>query len=229
MNYQVITDEAKLIDFINWLPELQPNEKYYLSLFSRLKYAKESGLKSDKWQLKRFTSDKARLLSKIKQLEVPLGAYTQRDLVIPQESLALYITVNPRNMFKATVNTMVKLAESIRDNNVLMNPHQEALSEIQKSKGTIHYVDFDIDESNESKLANLVEEIKLYINEDAITWLKTRGGLHVLVNVSKVSDKYKRTYFKNIASLSQVDQKGDLLIPVVGTFQGSYTPNFVSY
>lgn len=229
MNYQVITDEAKLIDFINWLPELQPNEKYYLSLFSRLKYAKESGLKSDKCQLKRFTSDKARLLSKIKQLEVPLGAYTQRDLVIPQESLALYITVNPRNMFKATVNTMVKLAESIRDNNVLMNPHQEALSEIQKSKGTIHYVDFDIDESNESKLANLVKEIKLYINEDAITWLKTRGGLHVLVNVSKVSDKYKRTYFKNIANLSQVDQKGDLLIPVVGTFQGGYTPNFANY
>ena len=227
MNYTIITDEAKLVDFINWLPELQPNEKYYLSLFSRLKYSKQSGLKSDKCQLKRFTSDKFRLLSKIKQLEVPIGAYTQGDLAIPQESLALYITVNPRNMFKATVNTMVKLAESIRDNNVLMNPHQEALSEIQKSKGTTHYVDFDLDEPDESKLADLVEEIKLYINEEAITWLRTRGGLHVLVNVSKVSDEYKKTYFRNIASLSQVDQKGDLLIPVVGAYQGGYTPSFV--
>lgn len=234
MNYQIITNKHKLEDFINWLPELQPNEKYYLSLFARKKYVTNDiakyilkPLTSDKCQLKRFTSDKARLLSKIKQLEVPLGSYMQGNLEIPQEALALYITVNPRNMYKATINTMVKLAESIRDNNVIMNPHQEALSEIQKSKGTTHYVDFDIDESNEEKLPSIIEEIKLYVNEDAVTWLKTRGGMHVLINVSKINDKYRKTYFRDIAAMNGIDQKGDLLIPVVGTYQGGYTPTFV--
>ena len=46
-------------------------------------------------------------------------------------------------MLKATVNTMVKLAQSIRDQNINMNAHQEALSEIQKAKSRTCFVDFD--------------------------------------------------------------------------------------
>lgn len=231
MNYTIITDEIKLKEFIEWLPELLPNEKYYLALFSRKKYIKDISIKhtADKSQLKRFTSDKTKLFNKIKQLEVPYGTYTLGDTIIPQESLALYITINPRDMYKATINTMVKLAESIRDNNVIMNPHQEALSEIHKSKGRTCYLDFDIDEGNEEVLLGLITQIKTYVNEGAITWLRTRGGLHVLIDPSKVTHEYKRGFYQGISSISQVDQKGDLLIPVPGTFQGGFTPCFVDY
>lgn len=116
MNYIIITDEIKLKEFIEWLPELLPNEKYYLALFSRKKYIKDISIKhiADKSQLKRFTSDKTKLFNKIKQLEVPYGTYTLGDTIIPQESLAFYITVNPRDMYKASINTIVKLAQSIR-------------------------------------------------------------------------------------------------------------------
>lgn len=228
MNYTIITDERKLIDFIDWLPTLEPHEKYYLCLFARNKYCKElTHIKSDKAQLKRFVSDKDRLLNKIKQLEVAYGAYTQKDKIVPQEALALYITVNPRNMFKATVNTMVKLAQSIRDENIMMNPHQEALSEIQKSKSRTCYIDFDVDEKDFDVLGQTIVKIEEYVNVDAITYLQTRGGLHVLIDPSKVEKQYKSSFWKNIASLPNVDQCGDQLIPMPGTYQGGFTPTLL--
>ena len=228
MNYTIITDEEKLKEFIEWLPILEPHEKYYLCLFARNKYCKElTHIKSDKAQLKRFVSDKDRLLGKIRQLEVAYGAYTQKEKIVPQEALALYITVNPRHMFKASVNTMVKLAQSIRDTNLLMNPHQEALSEIQKAKSRTCYIDFDIDEKDNAKLKETIELIKVYVNEDAITWLQTRGGLHVLVDPKKVNKEFKNSFFKNMTSLPNADQSGDQLIPVPGCYQGGFTPKFI--
>ena len=73
MNYQIISDETALQNFINWLPELQDNEKYYVSPFARKKYAENRAQGNDKTQLKRFTSNKERLIDKIKQLEIPVG------------------------------------------------------------------------------------------------------------------------------------------------------------
>jgi hypothetical protein len=241
MNYKIITDEEKLRAFIDWLPELKPTEKYYCCLFARSKYTKDENgvngiahIKSDKAQLKRFVSDKDRLLDKIRQLEVPLGAYKQRTVTIPQEALALYITPNPRDMWKASVNTMVKLAQSIRDNNMLMNPHQEALSEIQKTKGTTHYVDFDFDFPKESKFAQsmirgIQERIKEIVNPEAVTLLRTRGGIHCLVNPSLVNKEHKNSFYLHIKNMGETDQTGDQMIPVPGTYQGGFTPHFMNF
>lgn len=227
MNYKIVKDEKILRDFIDWLPELKPDEKYYLCLFARNKYCKElTHIKSDKAQLKRFVTDKERMFQKIKQLEIEVGWYKQREFAVPEEALALYITVNPRSMLKGTVNTMVKLAQSIRDQNINMNAHQEALSEIQKAKSRTCYIDFDTDCGDRIDVA--ARAIYSEINKDAVTWLRTRGGVHALIDPSKVEEKYKRTFYQRISKIEDVDQSGDQMIPVPGCTQGMFIPHFIT-
>ncbi len=231
MNYKIIKDEQKLREFIDWLPLLEPHEKYYLCLFARNKYCKElTHIKTDKAQLKRFVTDKERMFNKIQQLEVAYGAYMQKDKIVPEEALALYITPNPRNMHKAGINTMVKLAESIRDTNTAMNCHQEALSEIQKAKSRTCFVDFDIDLDHEMQAMEIgvaITRIKAAVNPEAVTYLKTRGGLHVLVDPKKVAPEFKNSFYQNISKIDGIDQTGDQLIPVPGCTQGMFVPHFI--
>lgn len=231
MNYKIITNEKALKEFIEWLPELKFDEKYYLCLFARNKYCKELvHIKTDKAQLKRFISDKERLFNKISQLEIPLGCYKQKHLEVPQQALALYIIPNPRNMMRATVNTMVKLAQSIRDQNVAMNPHQEALSEIQKAKSRTVFVDFDLDYEN--KISGTGDILKEYVytlvgKTAKIEILESRGGFHILINPSTVEEIFKKSWYKELSKHPNVDQVGDLMIPVPGCFQGGFTPKFI--
>lgn len=237
MNYKIITDKEKLLEFIEWLPELKPTEKYYLCLFARSKYTKDehgvngiAHIKSDKAQLKRFTSDKQRMFDKIWQLECPIGAYKQRDVIIPQQALALYISTNPRDMWKATPNSLVKLAQCIRDHNHLGNPHQEVLSEIQRTKGTTHYIDFDLDVPSGTILEP--DQVKTLVanqvNIDAASILRTRGGYHILIDPKKVHPIFKNSFYRGLSSISGVDQTGDQMIPVPGTYQGGFTPHFIN-
>lgn len=227
MNYKIIKDEGLLKEFIDWLPELADNEKYYMCLFARNKYCKElTHIKSDKAQLRRFVTDKSRMFQKIKQLEVEEGWYMQKQTPVPEQALALYINPNPRDMFKATINTMVKLAKSIRDQNVAMNPHQEALSEIQKSKSRSCWVDFDIDTKDIDIVSEAFSHVREMFNDDYHI-LETRGGYHILVNPSKVKDIYKNKWYQTLNKFA--DQTGDNMIPVPGSTQGNFIPHFIKH
>lgn len=235
-NYTVITDEKMLSDFINWLPDLKDNECYYLCLFARSKYAKnEDGtnkfphIKTDKSQLKRFIcTDKKYIIQKIRQLEVKIGAYKTKDGEdIPQEALALYINVSPRNQYSAMFALMKRLIDIQECKGSNFNIHAEALSAIQKSGKKKRFFDFDLDGDNmESKVIQSLDYNK--INKDCLTFLKTRGGMHILVDLTKISDEFKNTWYKYITSSFEVDIKGDNMIPVPGTHQGGFTPHFIN-
>ena len=232
MNYQIVKDETVSKSFIDWLPELRQTEKYYLCLFARNKYCKElTHIKSDKAQLKRFVSDKERMFQKIKQLEVEIGCYKQKQVTVPELALALYITPNPRDMYKATINTMVKLAKSIRDQNISMNPHQEAMSEIQKSKSRTCWIDFDIDTKGASPdyPHYLKEQIYNKVGKEAeVKFLETRGGYHILVNPDTVPLAHKSYFYQQIKEMAFCDQSGDNMIPVPGCTQGGFIPHFIN-
>lgn len=231
MNYKIINDEGLLRDFIQWLPNLEDSEQYYLCLFARNKYCKElTHIKSDKSQLKRFTSTKERMFDKIKQLECEVGSYKQykkgeQSISIPQEALALYINPNPRSMWKATMNTAKKMLDCITNDNKLVNPQAEAMSEIQKAKSRTCYIDFDIDEKPEN-IGYTIRDIlnQDIINTEALTVLRTRGGAHLLVDPDKVVKNYRARFYTGLAKFA--DQTGDNMIPVVGCTQGGFTPHF---
>lgn len=231
MNYEVIKDMTLLQDFVKFLPKLEINEVFYVCLFARSKYCNDTNgivhIKTDKQQLKRFTSDKDMLISKIQQLECPIGSYKQRDIVIPQEALALYINPNPRDVIKATRKSLIRFAHLIGEQykSNQFNPHQEVMSEIQKAKSYTKWVDFDFDNCELEDIKKLLEN---KINFDAINILKTRGGFHFLVDPTKIDSKYSKTWYNAINSTGLVDIKGDCMIPIPGTYQGGFVPHFIS-
>lgn len=246
MNYKIITDEKALIEFIKWLPELKENEQYYLSLFARKKYCPSLIKSNDKTQLKRFTSTKERMLDKIKGLERQVGRWKLKDIEAPQESLVLYIHPNPRNMKKATEMMGKKCWDLIRSNN--FNLHAEAMSCIQKSKSRSCFVHFDID-TDEKLDITLIEKIfppfKHYLTKKifkCFSWVQTRGGYHLLIDPHFVKsynekhstldinlhlDKVPKDWHKEVVKLYPIEQSGDLMLPVPGTYQGGFTPKFI--
>lgn len=232
MNYQIIKDMALLEDFLKFLPDLQLHEQFYVCLFSRSKYCKNipgiTHISSDKQQVKRFTATKETLINKIKQLECPIGSYMQKDNIIPQESLALYINPNPRSLIKAAKNSLIRFAHLITEqySSNQYNPHQEVMSEIQKAKSRMVYFDMDVDDMPLESLPSIKELLKSFINPDALHFLKTRGGFHILVELSKIDDKYKKIWYKGMVCLLKIDIKGDNMIPIPGCTQGNFIPYF---
>lgn len=225
-NYKIILDEAKLKSFIDWLPELNKNETYYVCLFARAKYAEGLILSSGQTQLKRFTSNKEHLLSKIKQLECPIGSYTYKGQPIPQDSLALYINPNPRDLEKATKNALIKFAHLVTKPYTGYNPHTEVLSEIQTSHSRKPFMDFDFDGVGPLAVLQVLHVNKV-INLDALHIVQTKGGFHLLVELQKIESQYQKNWYQSISKMEGVDKSGDGLLPCVGCTQGGFVPSLL--
>ena len=219
MNYKLIVNEDNLKEFINWLPDLEPNEKFFVALFARKKYCGDLIKSNDKTQLKRFLATKETLIDKIKQLECEIGTYKLKHTAAPQESLVLYITPNPRDMVKATFALGKKCFDLIQTQGYNYNIHAEALSCVQRSKSKSRFCDFDIDDKS-------VDLTKLHgiLPRDCYSILETRGGYHVLVDVTKAP---KTKWHVAIREAFDVDQVGDQLIPIPGCVQGGFEPKFI--
>jgi hypothetical protein len=183
-------------------------------------------IKTDKSQLKRFTSTKDRLLSKIKQLECPRGSYfvTKMEEEVPQEALALYLTPNPRNLWRATLKGIGKLAQMVENDNRNANPQSEIMSEIQRNCSRKVYVTFDIDQKG-PEILEKVDQALLGSDKKCRLILETRGGYHILVRPELVSPAVSKSWYRNLATMADVT--GDAMIPVPGTYQGGFTPHFL--
>lgn len=239
MNYKIITDQDALLAFIEWLPELEPHETFYLCLFARSKYCKDiAHIKSDKAQLKRFTSDKSRLFNKIQQLEIPVGSYltkgvgTSIPVVAPQESMALYITINPRSLTAATKNSVDKLLKLSWQPYNGYNPQSEVMSEIQKAKSRTIHVTFDFDLKDKNLIGGITRKINSIISADAYSVVETRGGYHIIVYPNNIHPSAKAYWYQDMEKLmaqysSDKDNIGDIMLPVPGTYQGGFTPKFL--
>jgi hypothetical protein len=57
--------------------------------------------------------------------------------------------------------------------------------------------------------------------------MHTRGGMHIIIELSKVDKQYEKTWYKNITSIEGLDsQSNHNLTPVVGCYQGGFIPYF---
>lgn len=138
---------------------------------------------------------------------------------VPEEMLVLYISPNPRDLIKATKSSLKDFADLITKPYSGYNPQSTALSNIQASGGKNHYFDMDFDVSDDK-----VEETKLLIeqqvNPDALTFVRTYGGFHVLIKLDSIEKTYNNSWYKAISGIEGCDVKGtDGLLPVVGCVQ----------
>ncbi|MBP6566064.1 MAG: hypothetical protein KA270_02790 [Saprospiraceae bacterium] len=226
-NYKIIEDEQLLIYFIDTvLPDLKQDECFYLSLFARKKYCPEMIWSNDKTQLKRLTCNKKNIISKLRQLEIPIGNYSLGDRDVPQESLVAYIHPNPRSQTKAAKLLLKKLADLISDDSHGYNVQQEALSSIQKSIGSKYYIDFDFDLKDKGSIEKIRRQVYELVNKDATIFVETRGGIHVLVQVSKIEEKYKKTWYQSLSNLG-ADVSGDCMLPIPGCVQGGFISKLI--
>lgn len=224
MKHKIIKDINILTDFINWLPDLESTEKFYIALFARKKYDDTlQTTSSDKMQLKRLLCTKENMVKKIRQLEIDEGLYHLKDRVATQKSLAIYITPNPRCMIKANKDMLIRLATAVSNQNFFHNLHAESLSCIQRSKSYAHVVDFDIDDKSVD--ISLMDSV---MPSDCYDILETRGGYHILVKPFEVTTKSKyKNWHSKIKETFPCDITGDQMIPIPGCTQGGFTPKFL--
>lgn len=236
MNYKIVKCEETFNKFLEWLPELENGQKFYFSLFARKKYGATEGLKADKGQLKRFTASKEQAYNKIKKLEVELGSYEVDGVKVNQDSLVLYVTANPRDMHKAGLKTAKELVSMMADGKTIYNPQSVALNQIQVT-GIKKYFDIDLDLKEGQTLSNL----QLYdllmgkdlINASAVekSIIKTRGGYHILVELDKIDEKFKKSWYNNFSQLKDdrfsIMMNGDNMTPVPGCVQSDFIPYLI--
>jgi len=134
---------------------------------------------------------------------------------------------------------LTRLQQSEIQDSISIKPFSEVLTQTHKAKSRSEFVHFDIDmpfhrESSDSKvpkcqlsLEEIYKEAVRLVGHDAVSLIETRGGCHLLVKPNKVISQYEN-WHSNITEAFDVDQTGDLMLPVVGCCQGNFTPSFFS-
>lgn len=231
--YKIVQDLEELLRFISFLPDLTPDEKFYVTLFARKKYTQDPRFRADKTQLKRLTVNKQDLVTELRKLEVAEGLYKFDDIPIPQHMLAVYINPNPRSMSRSSLELLSRIADKLKNGQPLSNPKSEAMNCIQVTHSRKIFFDIDIDAKPD--ISFKVEDLRYWIgindiiNFDALTTIKTRGGFHILVNLESIDPRYKKSWYQGFTKKTpempfDVMMNSDNLIPIPGCVQGGSTP-----
>ena len=77
-----------------------------------------------------------------------------------------------------------------------------------------------------------IEWLNNEIGENNFRIVETNGGFHLLIEPENATqyriEKYNdQNWYQKIQKKYPVDQAGDQLIPIVGTYQGGFTPKFL--
>ncbi len=249
MNYKLIHDEEQLQKFIDFLPDLNPNEGYFLILIARKKWFPESGIPSAH-KLKRETlSDKSKIIQTIKQWEIREGNYTSNGIPIDSRNLGVYIGFNPKNQYAACFELIDKCLASIKSNQKNINVKSMANDVIQGANGAKNFMDIDVDIKEGEDYLEIKQYIESVVNPKYLKFIKTNGGFHCLVSlISKkknpLGDFADLTYettkesdfsvnknwymeLKNHPFKSELNIMSHDLIPIVGCNQGKFIPKFI--
>lgn len=228
---KLINNEIQLLEFIDWLPDLEPHERYFVCVFSRRKYSSDKSIPSQ-LQLKRIVCRKDQIFRKIKSAEQLTFYYKDKEgneKVIPQDSLCVYISINPRDNKKAVNKLQKDLIDIVYSDKYDINLINKTYSHIQSSRGTHHFLCHDFDIENREELLKVIKK-KNIINLDCLHLIYTRGGVHITVKKEDINWKLYPKWFTNLRKLDGYDRipTSEDLTPIPGTYQGGFTPQLIT-
>lgn len=214
---KLIYDEKKLKDFIDWLPELEVYERYYIDLFAKQKY--NPVIKGTVSLQVRFSA-KENLIEQIREIE-------SFDFDVPEDSLALYISLNP-----ISLNEEKNIKNSIVDNLIKSTRKLgvKALREIRRSTTSVStsiskvvFFSFDVDPYKKDFC--LIDKVLGVLQSNQFAVIETVGGFHFIVKTNLID--YPKNWYYKLFRVLEPDQKGDLLSPIPGCIQSNFVPKFI--
>lgn len=207
----LILDQDELRKFISILPQLDEQERYLLSLFYRGKYVNPD-IAHTTYLLGRKVCRKDKIEQSIREFEICTNYFYRGD-PIPEHGLAVYITINPRCLIKATQMLAKECVDIlIRQDNYKID--YISMSCIQKAKSKSKFFHLDIDGEFD------LEHIRSIV--DCIV-VQTRGGCHILVPTTNMTQQV----YNSLIKLPGIDRTKDMQLPVPGARTGDVTPRIL--
>ena len=203
---KLILDESKAHDFVEFLQD----GKYYCIIEARKKY----GATKDT-RIADFFVDKKYLVKEIQKRQM-----NESFLTVPQESIVVFVSVNPVCPEVAFRNLHREMAD-LACKGDFKDPTNLARKHLVNSGGNGDYIDFDFDNGHFDP--QLIYE---KAGSQGVDVVKTRGGYHVVVE-NKLAAKEEPMFYKNLESLGTDSISKKRLIPMVGCRQGDFMPIFL--
>jgi hypothetical protein len=204
-HHKLIADINELYKFYDLiLPELLPNEVYFISLSARKKYLtteEQQEIKLGRTEMfeRRIIKDREwnKFLRTIKKFETVYGSYTSKNgFDIPDKCLVVYININPSCVLKAYREFNAIYSEYMYEltNNVIKGNKVDNIlyrikkienvlkTSIQKNRGVKHWVDIDCDTNYKDDTLILLTCNKLLAGYGIKNYvLSTKSGYHILI------------------------------------------------
>lgn len=240
----LIHDRKEYLKFLEYLPELENDEVYFLSLSARNKYlTDEERVEYDLGRTEMFSRqiafDKDGIIHALNKMRADLDVRTTRNgSPMPEHCLVVYINVHPSSTLKAYRRFSEQMDRHYEEAFLGLRNGSEAsdmwipfrrittnlMNHIQKATSRKLLVDVDIDGDDEKESRQLVQEVNDFLSAHGCGRMvvKTQGGFHVLVPskyLGKEVPLFQKLQELDKQTSGEVKFNGNAMVPLPGTKQ----------
>jgi hypothetical protein len=241
---KLIGDEQELKNFFDYIvPVLAKEEVYFLSLSARNKYLTEEErafyrLGRTEMFERRIIKDRAwdMFLATVKRYEVAEGAYLSLNgHPVPAKCVMVYWNINPTNAVKAFFVFQQEMSQAVLEyvsntnasTDVFLQANRKLMNAFQKTRGTKHYIDIDVDFLPDMKDIKHVDNFLDALAARGVKFfvVDTKSGYHVLLKRNTIRFNYTtlvKELNQNTSVIKEAVINENEMIPMPGTFQADH-------
>jgi hypothetical protein len=243
MTYNFIHDPEQMKIFEGLF--FKSGKMYLTYMAARKKYCteisnKENGCFNRKIINKKDDEKDNELYNTVIRYEIKKDSYCSRDkkFIFPEQSIALYTSINSRNYIKATQELTKEIIEKIFENNMNMCSKIDCIykSNLQKYCDKEYItIDVDLPIINEDFVKDREQFMKIYLKLSIILSIyciiETRGGYHIIIKKTELTGQTGKYIYNDLKKEFPVIDKldNDMFSPIPGTYQGGFKVKLLYY